>query len=418
MRSAVALLRRERDFRRIFLAALVSMAGDWFALVPLVTLLAELTGGGLYGGIVLAVDTIAFALIAPYGGVLADRHDRRRLMVGAELASAAAAVLLLAVTSKSTAWLAVVSLAAIALAKGIFSPASTAALPNLVDSRDLATANVLTGAAWGSMLAAGAALSGLLAAATSPRLCFAVDAASFLVSAALTASTRRPMQQARRRTSVSVRRDVATAVRFARANPPVRQLLLAKAGVGIGNGTLVLFPLYATQLFGVGAIGAGLLYAARGLGALLWPVVIRPRLRAPALLPVTITTSMGVFAACYLGVAVAPAFAVMLVLVVLAHVGGGANWMLATYGLQVLVPDEVRGRIASADWMLATLAIGLSQLGSGVLSGHVSLRVLTAGFAAVSLAYATLWYAGARRAGFPAAADAEPVRAELPAEVR
>lgn len=409
MRTTLGLLRRERDFRRVYLASLVSMTGDWFALVPLVTLLAQITGGGLYGGLTLAVDTLLFAFVSPYGGVLADRVDRRRVLVATEAVSAAAVLLLLAVDDRGSAWLAVVSIAGVAIAKGLYGPASSAALPNLVDRADLATANVLVGTAWGTMLAFGAAASGLLAAATSPRVCFIVDAASFAVSAVLIALTRRPMQEPRTRERVTLGTDLATAWRFARSDRPVRALLFAKAGVGLGNGTLALFPLYATQLFGVGAIGTGLLYAGRGLGALAWPVLVRPTLRSPRWLPLVCGGSMALFAAGYVGVAASPVFGLSLVLVVIAHLGGGANWTMATYGLQVLVPDAVRGRVYSADWTLATLAIGASQGIAGLLSGHVPLRWLTVGFALVTATYALVWYLLARRAGFDAAETAGPL---------
>lgn len=354
MRAALDLLRRERDFRRVYLGSLISLAGDWFALVPLVTLLATLTGGGLLGGLVLAVDTLAFALVSPYGGVLADRLDRRVLMVGADLFSAAVTLLLLAVHSEGTAWIALPAVAGIAFAKGIFTPASTAALPNLVDPPDLQTANVLNGAAWGSMLAVGAAAGGLLAALTSPRVCFAVDAVSFIVSALLTGLTRRSMQVGRPRGRPSLWADLAEAAAYARREPRVRTLLFAKTGPALGNGSLTLFPLYATQIFGVGAVGTGLMYAARGLGALAWPLAFGRRLRTPARLAGTLAGAMVLFGATYVGVAVAPFFPLLLVLLVVAHMGGGANWTLSTYALQLVVPDEVRGRIFSADVTFAT----------------------------------------------------------------
>lgn len=399
MRGALDLLRRERDFRRVYLGSLISLGGDWFALVPLVTLLATLTGGGLVGGLVLAVDTLAFSLVSPYGGALADRLDRRKLMVGADLVSAAVTVLLLAVHSVSTAWVALVAVAGIAVAKAFFVPASTAALPNLVDVRDLETANVLNGAAWGSMLAVGAAAGGLLAAATSPRVCFIVDAASFLVSAALTGATRRSMQQARPARRTRLRSDLAEAAAYARHEPRVRSLLFAKTGPALGNGSLTLFPLYATSIFGVGAVGSGLMYAARGLGALSWPLLFGRRTRSPARLAGTLAAAMVLFGAVYLGVAVAPVFPLMLVLLVVAHMGGGANWTLSTYALQLVVPDAIRGRIFSADVTFATLGIAVSQALAGVLSGHVPLRALTAGFGGLTLLYGLVWWVVARRAG-------------------
>ncbi|MGI8697853.1 MAG: MFS transporter [Mycobacteriales bacterium] len=311
------------------------------------------------------------------------------------------------------------AVAGIAVAKAFFVPASTAALPNLVDARDLETANVLTGAAWGSMLALGAAAGGLLAALTSPRVCFVVDAVSFLVSAGLTGFTRRSMQVARPRRRTRLRSDLAEAAAYARHEPRVRTLLFAKSGPALGNGSLTLFPLYATQIFGVGAVGSGLMYAARGLGALVWPLAFGRRLRAPSLLAGTLAGAMVLFGAAYLGVAAAPVFPLMLGLLVVAHMGGGANWTLSTYALQLVVPDEIRGRVFSADVTFATLGIALSQALAGALSGHVPLRALTAGFGGVTLLYGLFWWALARRTGVSAEASplaaprAQPVGSEV-----
>lgn len=133
---------------------------------------------------------------------------------------------------------------------------------------------------------------GLLAAVTSARVCFIVDAASFLVSAALTGATRRSMQVSRPARRTRLRADLAEAAAYARHEPRVRTLLFAKSGPSLGNGSLALFPLYATSIFGVGAVGSGLMYAARGLGALSWPLFFGRRSRSPARLAGTLAVAM------------------------------------------------------------------------------------------------------------------------------
>lgn len=393
-RGYLQLLREEGDFRRVFLSQVISLGGDWFALIPLLTLLERLTGGGLWGGLTLAVDTAAFAILAPYAGTVADRFDRRRTMVVADFASAALILLLLLVRSESTAWIALVSIGGVAVAKSFFTPASSAAIPNLVPRADLARATVLGGAVWGIMLAVGAAAGGLLGLLVGARWCFALDAVSFLVSGILVMRTERPFSEARVRTDrVSVRADIRETIAFARAEPRVRALLTCKLGVALGNGTLALFPLYATRVFSAGDLGAGLLYSARGVGALLGPFVMRRFIRRdPALLWPVLATSMGLFGISYVGFAAAPVFALGLLFVALAHFGGGANWVLSTYGMQSVVPDHVRGRVFSADYMLATAAISLSQVVAGVLSESLAVRTISATLGLVVLGYALGWW--------------------------
>ena len=111
MRPYLDLLRRERDFRRLFAAQLIALGGDWFAVVPLLVLLPELTGSGLWGALVLTADTAAFALVSPYAGTVVDRLDRRRVLVVANAVSGVAALLLLLVDSRSTAWVALLGIA-------------------------------------------------------------------------------------------------------------------------------------------------------------------------------------------------------------------------------------------------------------------------------------------------------------------
>ncbi|MGB8652807.1 MAG: MFS transporter [Mycobacteriales bacterium] len=396
MRAALDLLRRNPDYRRLFVAELVTSGGDWFALIPLLALLLDLTGSGLYGGLVLGADTAVFALLSPYAGTLADRLDRRRLIVLSE-ASCVVLALLLLLVGPGTAWVSLVAVSGIAAAKCLATPAASAATPNLVTPADLALANVMNGVAWGSMLAVGAALGGLATAAFGSDVCFLLDAASFAGSALLVARCRTPFQQH----GVLAEHPpfghaVREALAYARSHAEVLALLFAKPGVGFANGALVLFPALAKDVFGWGDAGLGLLYAARGLGALLGPLLLGRRGRDGAALWWLLAGCIGSCGLLYVGVAVAPVFGVALVLIAAAHLGGGANWTVSTYGLQKLVPDRVRGRISSADFMLVTLAIAVNQVAAGLLSEAFGTRVLVGAFGAASVVYALGWLAGTR----------------------
>lgn len=105
MRSVFSVLVRHRDFRRLFLAELVIFGGDWFAVVPLMSLLLDLTDRGIWGSLALAADTGINALLLPYAGTVADRVDRRRILLVASLASVLTILLLLGVRAPAMAWL-------------------------------------------------------------------------------------------------------------------------------------------------------------------------------------------------------------------------------------------------------------------------------------------------------------------------
>src|SRR5690606_1059604 len=166
--------------------------------------------------------------------------------------------------------------------------------------------------------------------------------------------------------------------------------------VGVGNGVLAAFPLLALA-YGVGAIGTGLLFAARGLGALVGPLLMRRvlarrswRLSGPAV-------SMAAYRLAYLGVALSPWYALILLLVFIAHLAGGGNWTMSNYALQLEVPDDLRGRVFATDMMLATLAVSASLLVFGALIDLVDLRVLIAASASATLLYAVTWRLITRR---------------------
>lgn len=397
MPSVLQVLTRNRDFRRLFFAELVVFGGDWFAVIPLLVLLHDMTGQGLWGSLALAADTTTLALLLPYAGTVADRVDRRKILIATSLIALLAVALLLAVRSPGVAWLGPVAIAVLGAAKAFFTPASLAALPNLVRQEDLSAANALAGGAWGTMLVVGASLGGVLASLVGPYVCFLVTAACLAMAAGLVWRIQAPTQADRTAEPVPAWTALREALGYIRRHPRVLSLVTVKSAVGVGNGVLAAFPVLAA-VYGVGAIGTGLLFAARGLGALVGPLLMRRVLARPAWLLPGLAISMALYGLAYLGVALSPWYALAVVLVMIAHLAGGGNWMMSNFALQLEVPDELRGRVFATDMMIATLAISVSLLVFGALIDLVELRILIAGCASATLLYAIGWrLATARR---------------------
>ena len=109
----------------------------------------------------------------------------------------------------------------------------------------------------------------------------------------------------------------------------------------------------------------------RGIGVGLGPI-IAARLIGPSLSRLLRLCGLAglVFGACYLGVSVAPTLAIAALFVLLAHLGGGAQWTMSTYGLQVRAPDEIRGRILAADFAFVTLILSVTTTAAGGLASH------------------------------------------------
>ncbi len=401
VRAALSVLTRNPDFRRLFLAQLAVFGADWFIFIPLLVRLNELTGSGLWGALVLAADTGINALLLPFTGTVADRLDRKKIMVVANVTGIATIGLLFAVRSPGTAWLGPAAVAAFAVAKAFYTPAASAALPNLVPTEDLATANAFAGSAYGTMAVVGSSLGGVLAAAFSPYVAYLVTTGALVGAAVLGWRIRTPMQADRG--GVAAARTwsaIGEGLRYIGRRPRVLALVTVKSAAGMGNGVLALFPLLAVS-FGVGPLGTGLLFAVRGLGALTGPLVMRRVVQHRGWLMPGLAVSMAAWGLAYLGVALVYWFPAVLALVVLAHLAGGGNWAMSSYALQTEVPDELRGRVFATDIMLATLAVSVSQLIIGGLVDAVDLRVLVGACGAVTLLYSIGWRIATARLPVP-----------------
>jgi MFS family permease len=387
-----ALLVRNPDFRRLFLSSVVSLAGDWFSFVAVAGLVTELTGRPGAPAFIYAATVLPVFLASPIAGAVADRFDRRRVLVIADLARVPIALLLCAAAWWGSVPLAVAAIIALGVGASFYDPIASAATPNLVAPEDLATAQSLMGAVWGSMLMVGAGLGGIVAELLGRQAAFTIDAASFLVSAWLVAGIRRPLQEAGPpRRERGAMRD---AVRYIRGTPIVSRLLLAKVGVCSSNGIVGLLPAFAYGRFSSTGIATGLLFAARGLGALVGPILARGATGATptrrAIIAVCGVSTLS-YCAVYAVFPLTEAFAVALAMVVLAHLGGGAQWSISTYGLQRETPDHLRGRVMAIDYGIATLFIGLSSIVAGVLADAFGEARATWWLAGIGGVYGAWW---------------------------
>jgi MFS family permease len=373
----VQLLRENPAFGRLYAAQLISFAGDWFATVALLGLALELTGLAGVASLVLVLQTAGFAAASPFAGILADRLDRRRLLIAADVARVPVALGFLLARDGETLWIALACVALLSIGAAVFEPTSSAALPNLVDPERLPEANVLIGSAWGTMLAVGAGLGGLVAVTLGRDVAFVLNAASFAASAFLILGIRRPLQEARDGPDATHRHgiveSVRVAIRFARNSRLVAAFLLSKTTFGVGTGVVALLAVFGTRVFEAGDAGIGLLFAARGVGALAGPFLARGLIGTHDRgLLLGIALSLAVVAVSYALFPLSPALWVAALLAFAAHCGGGAQWTLSTLGLQRSTPDVIRGRLFSFDYGLVTLAITASTLAAGFLADAVA----------------------------------------------
>lgn len=398
--GTLGLFRRNPDFTKLYAAQLISFGGDWFTSVALLSLVLKTTGSATLAGLVLAAQTLPFALVSPFAGVIVDRFDRKTVMIAADVIRAFLALGLLAVRSEETIWIAFVILVFLSGFSAFFEPASSAALPNVVGSKDLARANVLMGSAWGTMLVVGAALGGVVSSRFGNDAAFIGDAASFAVSAMLLLRVRTSFHETepRRDHQVSIAADVRETVRFAKRERHVLALLTVKAGFGLSAGVIGLIAVFAVKVFKGGDATIGLLMSARGVGALIGPFIFRRWARGrDDRLFLGLTIAGLIFGAGYALFAIAPTVWLAAIGAGIAHLGGGSTWMLSTYGLQRWTPDAIRGRVFSFDYGLVTLTIAGSVFFGGLAADHISPRAVALGISGIAIAWVLGWTVWRRR---------------------
>ena len=393
-----ALLRTNTDVRRLWVGTVVSLFGDWFNTLALYRLVLDLTGSETALGGVFLTKMLPLALASPIAGVLADRLDRRKLMIGADLVRAALVLGFLFIRDAGDLWLLYVLASAQIAVSAAFSPAKNAVLPAITREGELLTANALLSATWSVMLAVGAAAGGPVVDAFGTDVVFWLDAATYLVSAVFIARIRVPERTPDVAEGGVVRaglRQIADGWRYLRARPEVGRIALAKATWAVGGGGLVLaLALLGDRLFpSAGTTGIGVLFAARGLGTGLGPILARALFRDVRRWPAVLGACTVASGVAYAGVALAgDARWAVAALVVFAHAASGANWVLSTTMLQERAEDRLRGRVFATDWLLVTLVQSLSVLVASVLmESGVGVATVVLGLAAVEALAGGLW---------------------------
>lgn len=396
-------MRSNADVRRLWGGTIVSLFGDWFNTLALYRLALDLTGSEAALGGVFLTKMLPLALASPIAGVLADRLDRRHLMIGADLVRAGIVLCFLLIREPDQLWLLYTLGAAQIAVSAAFTPAKNAVLPLITKPGELLTANALLAATWSTMLAVGAAAGGPAVDLFGTDVVFVLDAATYLVSAVFIARIRVPktVLEDEPGPRQSVLRVAGSKViegwRYVLARPAVRRITFAKATWGIGGGGLVFaLALLGNDLFPTaGTTGIGILFAARGLGTGIGPIVARSLFTDERRWPVVLGACVIASGLGYLAITVVSDYRwVVAACVVFAHAASGANWVLSTTLLQERSRDAFRGRVIATDWLLVTLIQSVSIfVASLLLEAGVSLLTVIAGLGVLEVAAGLAWIA-------------------------
>ncbi|MCY4146370.1 MAG: MFS transporter [Chloroflexi bacterium] len=373
--SYIALIRSNRSFRYLWSGQIISLCGDWFNLIASAALIATLTQSGTAVGGLFVVRMLAPFLVSPIAGVIADRYNRKRIVISTDLLRAVVVLGFVLVREPEHAWLVYVLTAIQSASQGFYFPAWNAILPDITAASELSVANALSAATWSVMLAFGAALGGLVSGVVGVYPAFVIDAATFLLSALIL--LRLPYVS-----SLDADGDPSILA-------GIRQYLdglgylwrhIDTFAIAIHKGVLGLLVIgfyqvaqvtIAEQHFPIGqggSISLGLIYVMSGIGSGIGPILGRnwardrdQRLR--------LAIAFG-YVCAFVGFLISATLISLPVILLgglLRGVGGGLIWVLGTQLLLQILPNEVRGRVFSTEFALYTLFAAVSSGATGWL---------------------------------------------------
>jgi MFS family permease len=361
-------------FRRWYAARMTSLAGTAASGVAVPLLVWERTGSATATAAVSGLSIAPYLVFGLLAGAHADRVDRRRLMVGADVVAAA-----LLATVPFAAWLGfgstayvLVVVAAAGSAFVWFDAAAFGALPQIVGRERLQEANSLIFATTTVVGIGAPALGAVLSGLTSPETVIGVDACTFAVSAFLLRRLRLPAPVASR--SAGVRDDIAEGLRFIWSEHRIRALTFAGFGIAFtGGGALGLIVVHADELLGVDDWRLGLLYSATAFGSLLGALLLR---RLSSRLGYGFTSIAAYALELVMVLALATTgelWAALLFWVAwdLAHTSAVVNGITVR---QLLTPDDLQGRVNTTGRMIAWGGAPIGALAAGTLADLVGVQ--------------------------------------------
>jgi MFS family permease len=386
LRSFIRLVRANANFRRLWIAQIVSEIGDWFYSLAIYSLLLQFTGRASSVALALMLQVLPQTAMGPIAGVINDRLRRKRVMIASDLARAAIVAAMLLVRSRSTVWIVYPLLVLESMMWAFFEPARTAVIPNVASDQDLLLANTISSTTWSVNLVAGATVGGIALALLGYRAAFVLNAMSFLASAFFIARMHFSEPHAAAHATLRAHEllhysPIIEGIQYVRRDRRLLATILAKAGLANMGVSWVLFTVMGQRVFPLhwpglpsdraAVLGMSMLIGARGVGALIGPLVSarwanhrQTRLRLGILFGF-LAVGLG-----YATLSGATSLSMACFFVILAHCGGSTVWVFGTTLLQMNVEDRFRGRVFSAELGFSMITLAIGAYVTGVLLDH------------------------------------------------
>jgi MFS family permease len=374
--NAINIFYQEKNYLRLFLAGIVNGIGDRFSQVALLALLLELTGSGLAVGIALAIRVVPFLLFGPFGGFLADRFSRKKILIITDLSRIAFAISFIFVNDKSDIWIVYLSTFVLAAGEAIYAPARKSFIPLLVKKENIIKINSLEQVMLGVVLIGGSFSGGIVTFFFGPDMAFWFNGLSFLIAAMIIFPI--PFVNKNRRIQKNGESNIFHSIKT------IKKLMIASNALyiaflfefivplfnGIDN---VLISIYAVQEFNLGDIGVGLFYGALGIGLMLSFIVAQRIHQHLLFIGLTALILEGLFHIILSRVHVA--FIAFIIYISISFVSGICNTCFDSIVMKE-TPSDKQGLVFGLLTTVSNTLIGISMFGAGIILEVVNNRTL------------------------------------------
>lgn len=397
------LLRTNRAFRFLWSGQIISLLGDWFNLIASATLIATLTQSGAAVGGLFVVRMLAPFLMSPIAGVIADRYNRKFIVMATDISRGFIVMGFIFVQEPEQVWIVYVLTAIQSALQGVFFPAWNSILPDITKPEELGAANALSSATWSVMLAFGAALGGFVSGIVGVYPAFIIDGFTFFASVAII--SRMPytstLESGGDKSVMAGLRQYVDGLNYLRHHVDTFAITLHKGMIGlliVGVFQVVQVAI-AERYFPIGeggSISLGVIYVAVGIGTGIGPIIGR-WWAGDNDFHLRMTIAMGYICALvgFFITASLISLEVVFIGALLRGVGGGIIWVLGTQLLLQIVPNEVRGRVFSTEFAFNTIMTAISSGTVGVLVdgslGADGVLIISAVAMVIPFIFWTLW---------------------------
>src|SRR5438552_7201474 len=354
---------RHRNYRLFFTGQIISTIGTWMQSVAMPWLALQLTHNGLLVGLVLAAQFTPILIGGQFGGIVADRFRKRRILLVTQSAFTIPSFALFAVSAGGHAqyWMVIIA----ALATGTINlfdvPARQAFIVEMVGKQDLMNAIALNSSVFNGAAVVGPSLAGVLIALVGVPLCFLANSLSYLGAVGALLLMRDLPNAAQERHEQPLLSRLAQGASYARHQPVVGGLLVAVAVFSpFAMNRQTLMPLFADQVLHAGRQGFGFLLGAMGLGALAGAgtLAFMPHLGAD---PRRQLWMAGIWVAALLEFSISRVFLISLITLVVAGYAQISFLAATNNRIQTIAPDHLRGRVMG---LYGQALIGVGPLGA------------------------------------------------------